>query len=480
MPAMEFRILSHAGLWVRCGETSIVVDPWLVGSCYWRSWWNFPRAVYDEREMAAVDAVVISHLHWDHWHGPSLRKLFAGKPVIISDEPALRSAEDLRANGFRDVRRVKHGHGVQLGALRVTLYQFGRWVNDTAIVLEGDGVTLLDANDAKIAGWPLRRLLERHGPIDFALRSHSSANARMCWRLEGDTARVFDDHEHYMRSFVLFMDAVRPRHAVPFASNHCHLHDDVFAFNDRIATPIELREYVQSLPPRDWNLAVMLPGSHWQGGAGRPERFDLAPETPYLDMPAALRRYRDEQAPALQRFREQENAVRVGSGLLERFVGFARAPGSRPPRPLGALKLVLRWPDARRQAHRVDFDHGTVEPCPTNTQAEPGLPMLEMPAIVFRDAVLKNMFGHAGISKRCVYAACNEADLRRLQAIVDHHDRHELGLYPVSWRYRRRLVGAFVRRSRELVVYAQALWLLKVRRLPIWRVEEVILGRSGA
>ncbi|HEY5322839.1 MAG TPA: MBL fold metallo-hydrolase, partial [Caldimonas sp.] len=235
---MEFRILSHAAMWVRSGGTSVVIDPWLVGSCYWRSWWNFPRAVFDEREMAAVDAVILSHLHWDHWHGPSLRKLFAGKTVLIPDEPGLRSGRDLRTIGFRGVRRLPHGKTVEIGALRITLYQFGRYVNDAAIVVEGEGVTLLNANDAKIAGWPLRHLVARHGPIDFAFRSHSSANARVCWRLEGDAAYVVDDHEHYMRSFVQFMDAVQPRYAVPFASNHCHLHDDVFAFNDMIATPL--------------------------------------------------------------------------------------------------------------------------------------------------------------------------------------------------------------------------------------------------
>jgi UDP-MurNAc hydroxylase len=477
--AMEFRILSHAALWVRCGGTSVVIDPWLVGSCYWRSWWNFPRAVFDERDMAAVDAVIVSHLHWDHWHGPSLRKLFAGKPVLIPDEPHQRSARDLHTIGFRDVRRLPHGKSVELGALRITLYQFGRFVNDSAIVIEGDGVTLLNANDAKIAGWPLRQLVARHGPIDFAFRSHSSANARVCWRLQGDSAHVFDDHGHYMRSFVQFMDAVQPRHAVPFASNHCHLHDDVFAFNEIIATPLELREHVRGLPPRAWNLQVMLPGSHWQGSGNQPGRFELAPETPYEDRPAALRAYRAEQAPALERYRQQENAVVVGDALLERFLDYFRAPGCRPPAPLGAVKLVLYWPDGRRQAHAVDTDRGTVAPAAQDSQAEPGLPMLEMPAIVFRDAVIKNMFGHAGISKRCAFVASNHADLNRLGAVVAHLDQHELGRYPASWAHRARLVLAYVRRWRELVVYAQALWLLKVKRLPIWLVEEAILERSA-
>ena len=479
MDGMEFRILSHAAMWVRSGGTSVVIDPWLVGSCYWRSWWNFPRAVYDEAEMASVDAVILSHQHWDHWHGPSLRKLFAGKTVLIPDEPGLRSGRDLQTIGFRDVRRIPHGRTVELGELRITLYQFGRYVNDAAIVIEGGGVTLLNANDAKIAGWPLRHLVARHGPIDFAFRSHSSANARDCWRLEGDPALVVDDREHYMRSFVQFMDAVQPRHAVPFASNHCHLHDDVFAFNEMIATPLALREHVRGLPPRRWALQVMLPGSHWRGGAGQAGSFDLAPETPYDDMAATLRAYRAEQAPALERFRQQENDVVVGKPLFERFLGYVRGPRSRPPAPLGIFKLVLRWPDGRRQAHLIDLDRAILADAADATGAEPGLPMVEMPAwpnMFLSTASRKTI---AGISKRCVFVACNHEDLGRLGAIVTHLDRHELGLYPVSWRHRARLALAYVRRWRETVVYAQALWLLKVRKLPIWLVEEAILKRSG-
>jgi hypothetical protein len=165
--------------------------------------------------------------------------------------------------------------------------------------------------------------------------------------------------------------------------------------------------------------------------------------------------------------------------LLQRFLDFFRASGARPPAPLGVLELVLRWPDGRRQAYAIDLDRATVAPAQDASRAEHGLPMLEMPAIVFRDAVLKNMFGHAGISKRCVFVASNHDDLRRLGAIVTHLDRHELGLYPVSWRYRVRLVLAYVRRWRETVVYAQALWLLKVKKLPIWLVEEAILKRSA-
>ena len=39
---MSFKILSHASLLIKSDANELLVDPWLVGSCYWRSWWNYP------------------------------------------------------------------------------------------------------------------------------------------------------------------------------------------------------------------------------------------------------------------------------------------------------------------------------------------------------------------------------------------------------------------------------------------------------
>ena len=40
---MKFTILSHASMIIEHNDHKIVIDPWLLGSCYWRSWWNFPE-----------------------------------------------------------------------------------------------------------------------------------------------------------------------------------------------------------------------------------------------------------------------------------------------------------------------------------------------------------------------------------------------------------------------------------------------------
>ncbi|MCI0672822.1 MAG: MBL fold metallo-hydrolase, partial [Myxococcaceae bacterium] len=126
MSVTSFRVLSHACLHLARGNTSVIIDPWLSGSCYWRSWWNFPRAEVDERLLADVKYVVLSHIHWDHRHGPTLKRYFRDRTFIIPDEPCERSERDLRGIGVRNIMRVRHGQTLRLGdGIDASLYQFG-------------------------------------------------------------------------------------------------------------------------------------------------------------------------------------------------------------------------------------------------------------------------------------------------------------------------------------------------------------------
>lgn len=468
---MNFKILSHACLLVRTANASIVIDPWLLGSCYWRSWWNFPEPSFDEAELANVDAVVISHIHWDHWHGPTLKKLFRGKRVYIPDEPGMRSGDDLHAIGFKDVVRVPHAETLRIKDIAITMYQFGLFLNDAAIVVEADGVKLLDANDAKVAGWALDDILSRHGRFDFALRSHSSANPRICFGIDGEASFAHDDRDHYFRSFKAFMDRVKPRHAVPFASNHCHLHDDVYALNTYISNPLQLQQFVRELPgPPTWALEVMLPGSEWSKESG----FRLRDEQCFRDLPGELARYRERVAPKLEAYREVENRVNVSESIRERFVALLRSSGTVGRRD-GRFAVTAFWPDGREDTWTVDLRSGAFDQAEPMSRPVPGLPVIRMPAVVFRDAVIKNMFHHAGISKRCRYVASNEADLETLRWVQARLERSEHGVAPFTLPMARRLAAAYLRRWRELFVYAQAAWLIKVRRKPVYLAEEAIL-----
>lgn len=111
---MEFQILSHAGLAVRARGVELLFDPWITGSTYWRSWWNYPAP--PQKVIAALrpDAIYLTHIHWDHFQGVSLVKFAPDTTVFIPRAPGLRLGRDLEGLGFRDVRELHHGERVEL------------------------------------------------------------------------------------------------------------------------------------------------------------------------------------------------------------------------------------------------------------------------------------------------------------------------------------------------------------------------------
>ncbi|GHF48644.1 MBL fold metallo-hydrolase [Amycolatopsis bartoniae] len=65
---------------------------------------------------AGTDLVLISHLHGDHLHLPSLRMLGTDVPVVVPRG----AGEWLRRRGFRNVRELGVGEGLEDEGLRIT------------------------------------------------------------------------------------------------------------------------------------------------------------------------------------------------------------------------------------------------------------------------------------------------------------------------------------------------------------------------
>ena len=68
---MKISTMGHACM-VLAGEEErpiLATDPWLLGSCYWRSWWMVnPPAEEQVRRVEAAPFIYITHEHPDHLH----------------------------------------------------------------------------------------------------------------------------------------------------------------------------------------------------------------------------------------------------------------------------------------------------------------------------------------------------------------------------------------------------------------------------
>ena len=73
------------------------------------------RGRVDPAQYTDIDAVLVSHLHFDHLHLPSLERLGHGMQLVVP-----RGGGDLlRKRGFQRVAEVEAGEEIQIGTLKV-------------------------------------------------------------------------------------------------------------------------------------------------------------------------------------------------------------------------------------------------------------------------------------------------------------------------------------------------------------------------
>lgn len=475
---MELQTLSHAGLRVAAGGAELLCDPWLVGSTYWRSWWNYPPVPPALVESLNPAFIYLTHLHWDHFQAASLRRFAPDVPIYVPYDRYGRMVRDLKAVGRTDIREVRHGERVTLApGLAITSFQFSPIITDSAVVIEAEDIVILNANDAKFAGAPLAQILSRFPRIDFALRSHSSANPRSCFHYLDAVDEIVDDNEHYVRSFALFMARVKPRYAIPFASNNCFLHDDVFAMNAHAQTPIAVRDYFERFRRErglDTELVIMTPGDRWSPETG----FTLAPGDWFERRDEHLAAYRARVQPAMEKQRALEAKVKVPLKQVERFfAAFARKVPGLLKRPLkNSEVLLVATAGDRVQGFAVDGYRGTVREV-DSAEFEAFDKRVEFPALILRQALAMNMFDHAGISKRVHFYATREQmpALRRFIALLQ---LEEAEIFPLRNHFSKRAIRALLPRWREGLLYGRAMFdVARGRSLP--DLEERYLGAAG-
>ena len=461
---MQFTILSHASVCVEHNGVKIVSDPWLIGSCYWRSWWNFPEPSEELVTGLNPDFIYITHLHWDHFHGASLKKLFSPDThILVPKVPTRRMVKDLEWLGFKNVTEIPHGTSIRLGNdFTLWSYQFGLGV-DSAMVLTGGGYTLFDCNDCKLFGLPLRQISRRFPKFDFVLRSHSSASPVPYCIDSYETA--FPDlrsRQDYIEEFSRFALHVGARYAIPFASNHCFLHKETYRFNTTAVVAEDVTQRFQELAARSGQKSeciVMAPGSKWSDRDGfEIVPFDYSKREEYV---RGLERRHGDKLRA--QYEKEQNAIADWASFEKYFRGFLRSIPWVMRKWLRG-RIVFRIRDARGRHHwLVDMPANKVEQLES---APPDCVVIETPALVLNDCTRIWMFSVWSASKRLKVFLPTREHLRVVSALFSLLDFYELETLPLRKNFARRALAVRLRRWREPVEAARLLLTHQVLRRP--------------
>lgn len=171
--------LGHAAFLLRLGGKTILLDPYLgevAGPVRRFSPRRFVSPALTPEQLPPIDAVVISHNHYDHLCVDTLRRL--PHRHRLSMIVPLKLGRFFRRFGFRDVVELDWHQRHSLDDLGVTALPAIHWSKRTlfdanrtlwaGFALEAEGLRVYFAGDTAY-GPVFREIGERYGPFDYGL-----------------------------------------------------------------------------------------------------------------------------------------------------------------------------------------------------------------------------------------------------------------------------------------------------------------------
>jgi L-ascorbate metabolism protein UlaG (beta-lactamase superfamily) len=235
--------ITHSCHLIQIGGLTVLTDPWFSERAFYHP--GEPIALQPS-ELPRLDAVVISHRHYDHCDLEALSRYPRKDVPLLVAGPVVAPA---RKAGFTHVRALEPWQAAQAGDLTITAAPGKHAVYEVTFVISGGGRSVYFAGDTMLIP-ELRSLPDRFGPLDVALLPTNGLRIRPQFNKQ-----VVMNAEEAAE----LTAAMKPRLAVPhhYAFTGGHLGDMLVTKGDR--NPAHFTEAARRLAP-DVPVRVINPG----------------------------------------------------------------------------------------------------------------------------------------------------------------------------------------------------------------------------
>ena len=469
------KIHGHSCLEIRSNKTAILFDPWLNGSAYWRSWWNFPEATSLEKIIKSLSEceqtyIFITHLHWDHFHGPTLRKLYKNIPnlkFLISRVPEKRLKNDLFEvlNKKIPIVEINHAFKFEINSnFSVKPFLSGPILTDSAVLIQNKNDFILNLNDSKPQPLMMNHIISSigDGNLKVMLRSHSSANSRICIRNRDGSKKENNDKkkDSYSQEFLKAVSFLKPKISIPFASNMCYLHKDSMQYNKHSNTSDQVYQYYLSSKKSIENrVELILPGEILDLNNLKSTINKRSREQLFSSRNQELIKYRKKYLDKLEKSESLQDDCKFSEKIIVNYFKdvFQKLPKLIKFFAKGKIGFVDKNNQTSSNNFIVDlfrkkiiFNQSNLDECHTIIKVSPG---------VLNSAFAKRNLNSLGISK---LLEIHTSSVRRYNYFFILCIWVEIGSFPLySINQMNRSIDIWVRRWREIISYILIIFKLK-------------------
>lgn len=221
---MRVKYIYSACIVIETADCRICCDPWFTQGIYDGSWYQFPRVADPITAIGKVDFVYISHIHPDHYDPSFLRELLIANPdcsILVGRENQDFLRTKMRHDGFEPLSVSRHSiRQTEIGIF--PNFAHGEINIDSALAVKSGNLSVVNMNDCPFDENQVVAIREFcGGDPNLACLPYAGAGPYpQMYMFKSDNELVDATErkkEQFLDLFGRYLEALRPRYALPFA-----------------------------------------------------------------------------------------------------------------------------------------------------------------------------------------------------------------------------------------------------------------------
>lgn len=262
---MKITYLTQASLLIEFEGKKLLMDPWLVGSCWGGNIWHYPPPKIKPEEIKDIDFLYLSHAHDDHLHPESLARLnpeVRAAKTLVPDFKAPYFEKALNANGLNNIYKMNNSESISLADnTSAVMFINDQGDHDSSLLIQSNGTNIFFQTDNILSIEEAKHIGEKYDiDIVFTITSLTGIFPGFYDFKSDDMYRLaLEKKTSALKYSFDIVKALGASYAIPYATDLCYLGQLYFANDIHGTNKNDYKKYVTE-NGNPFEVSLMGPG----------------------------------------------------------------------------------------------------------------------------------------------------------------------------------------------------------------------------